>query len=43
MFGFAWAGLKKEERPISKELMDFLRKEQMQRLKNFMRKWFDSH
>lgn len=37
-FGFAWAGLKKEERPISKELMEFYRKEQMQRLKNFFRK-----
>jgi hypothetical protein len=37
-FGFAWAGLKGVERPISKELMDFIRKEQMQRLKYFLQK-----
>lgn len=38
-FGFAWAGIKRTERPISKELMEFVRKEQMQRLKNFFRKF----
>ncbi|MBS3917361.1 MAG: glycosyltransferase family 2 protein [Deltaproteobacteria bacterium] len=37
-FGFAWAGIKRTERPISKELMEFIRREQMQRLKNIFRK-----
>lgn len=37
-FGFAWAGIKRTERPISKELMKFYRKEQMGRLKAFFRK-----
>jgi glycosyltransferase involved in cell wall biosynthesis len=32
-FGFAWAGFKGMERPISKELMNFIRNEQMSRLK----------
>lgn len=31
--GFALAGLKRVERPISRELMEFIRKEQMDRLK----------
>ena len=43
LFGFAWAGIKRTERPISKELMDFVRKEQMDRLKAFFRKWVVSH
>ncbi len=34
LFGFAWAGLKGVKRPISKELMEFIRREQMQRLRN---------
>jgi glycosyltransferase involved in cell wall biosynthesis len=33
LFGFAWAGFKGVERPISKELMNFIRNEQMSRLK----------
>ena len=32
--GFALAGIKRVERPISKELLEFIRGEQMQRLKN---------
>jgi hypothetical protein len=32
--GYAWAGLNREERPISKELIAFIRQEQMVRLKN---------
>jgi glycosyltransferase involved in cell wall biosynthesis len=32
-FGFVWAGFKGVERPISKELMNFIRNEQMSRLK----------
>ena len=32
-FGFAWAGLKGVKRPISEKLMKFIRREQMQRLK----------
>ena len=43
MLGFTWAGFRGIERPISNELMDFVRKEQMQRLKNFIRKRFDTH
>jgi glycosyltransferase involved in cell wall biosynthesis len=43
LFGFAWAGVKRTERPISKELMEFVRKEQMQRLKALFRKWVVSH
>jgi biofilm PGA synthesis N-glycosyltransferase PgaC len=42
-FGFAWAGIKRVERPISQELMSFIRKEQMHRLKNFFRKWAGGH
>lgn len=38
--GYAWAGMKREERPISNELLQFIRHEQMQRLKNLFRKWF---
>lgn len=32
--GYAWAFLKRYERPITQELIDFRRKEQMERLKN---------
>lgn len=42
-FGFAWAGIKRTERPISKELMEFVRKEQMGRLKALFQKWVVSH
>lgn len=38
LFGFAWAGLKGVNKPISKELMEFIRREQMGRLKAFFRK-----
>ena len=31
LFGYMWAGIKRVERPISKELMQFVRKEQMER------------
>jgi len=43
LFGFAWAAVKRVDRPISKELMDFHRKEQMHRLKAFFRKRVVSH
>ena len=36
-FGFAWAGLRRIKRPISTELMKFIRKEQMQRLKKALK------
>jgi glycosyltransferase involved in cell wall biosynthesis len=39
-FGFVWAGLKGVERPISKELMNFIRNEQMNRLKSFFIKMY---
>ena len=42
-FGFSWAGIKRVEKPISKELTEFIRKEQMQRLKNFLWKWVGSN
>ena len=32
-FGFAWAGLKRVKRPISTKLVEFIRREQMKRLK----------
>jgi poly-beta-1,6-N-acetyl-D-glucosamine synthase len=35
-FGYVWAWLSRVDRPITKELIDFRRKEQMQRLKNFL-------
>lgn len=34
LFGFAMAGIQRVKKPISKELLDFIRGEQMQRLKN---------
>jgi biofilm PGA synthesis N-glycosyltransferase PgaC len=34
--GYLWAVIKREERPISKELMAFRRREQMARLKRFL-------
>jgi biofilm PGA synthesis N-glycosyltransferase PgaC len=36
--GYCWAGITREERPVSKELMAFHRKEQMIRLKDFFRR-----
>jgi poly-beta-1,6-N-acetyl-D-glucosamine synthase len=36
--GYAWAGLKRAERPVSEELLRFNRKEQMKRLKAMFRK-----
>ncbi|OGW37731.1 MAG: glycosyl transferase [Nitrospirae bacterium RBG_13_39_12] len=38
LLGYAWGGLTRAERPISKELMEFHRKEQMSRLKSFFSK-----
>lgn len=38
LFGYAWAGSKRTKRPISQELISFIRKEQMDRLKTFLRK-----
>ena len=35
LLGYAWAVLIREERQTTTELMEFIRKEQMQRLKNF--------
>jgi glycosyltransferase involved in cell wall biosynthesis len=37
LFGFAWAGLKGVKRPISKKLMKFIRREQIQRLKKVLK------
>ena len=37
-FGFVWARIKGVKRPISTELMQFIRAEQMQRLRNFFTK-----
>jgi len=37
--GYGWAGITRVERPISKELMAFHRKEQMNRLKQFFQGW----
>ena len=37
-FGYNWACISRVERPISQELMEFHRREQMQRLKNIFRK-----
>lgn len=34
-FGYAWASLRRVERPVSKELMEFHRQEQMDRLRRF--------
>lgn len=42
MLGFTWAGFRGIERPISNELMDFVRKEQMSRLKAFFSKYMVS-
>jgi glycosyltransferase involved in cell wall biosynthesis len=38
LFGFAWAGIKRTDRPISQELVAFIRKEQMGRLKSVFQK-----
>jgi poly-beta-1,6-N-acetyl-D-glucosamine synthase len=38
MIGYIWAWLSRMERPISKELMDFYRAEQMQRLRSIAKK-----
>ena len=38
LWGYIWAYLSRMERPISTELMEFYRAEQMQRLKNIFRK-----
>ena len=35
--GFTWAVIRRVSRPISKELIDFIRKEQMQRLKKVLK------
>jgi biofilm PGA synthesis N-glycosyltransferase PgaC len=37
LLGYIWAFLSRVERPISRELVEFRRKEQMQRLKNLFR------
>jgi glycosyltransferase involved in cell wall biosynthesis len=37
LLGYAWAGLEKVERPISTELMQFIRTEQIQRLKKALK------
>ena len=37
LLGFVWAGFKRVEMPISIELMQFIRKEQMQRLKKALK------
>jgi glycosyltransferase involved in cell wall biosynthesis len=38
LLGFAWAGVKRVERPISDDLVQFVRKEQMSRLKKVLAK-----
>lgn len=37
LIGYCWALVKRAERPVSKELVEFKRKEQMRRLKKFFR------
>jgi hypothetical protein len=34
--GYCWAGLRRVERPVSRELVSFYRREQLQRLKKFL-------
>jgi hypothetical protein len=36
--GYLWAFVKRAERPVSKELVEFRKKEQMYRLRNFFKK-----
>jgi biofilm PGA synthesis N-glycosyltransferase PgaC len=36
--GYSWAWLRRTERPVSRELIDFHRREQMQRLRKFFRR-----
>jgi glycosyltransferase involved in cell wall biosynthesis len=38
LWGYLWASIKRMERPVAPELMKFYRAEQMQRLKNIIRK-----
>jgi hypothetical protein len=38
--GYLWASMLRRARPVSKELVAFSRREQMQRLKNFFGKRF---
>jgi biofilm PGA synthesis N-glycosyltransferase PgaC len=38
--GYTWASMIRRARPVSKELVAFSRREQMQRLKNFFAKRF---
>jgi glycosyltransferase involved in cell wall biosynthesis len=38
LMGYLWAALKRAERPVSKELVAFRRKEQMNRLKSLLRR-----
>ena len=35
--GYLWALIRRFERPVSQDLIDFHRREQIQRLKNFFR------
>jgi hypothetical protein len=34
--GYAWSMLRREKRPVSRDLVAFTRREQMQRLKRFL-------
>src|SRR5205085_7064124 len=34
--GYLWSTLRREQRPVSEELMAFVRREQMQRLRKFL-------
>ena len=34
--GYVWAAVRQRERPVSRELVQFRRREQMQRLKAFL-------
>ena len=38
--GYVWAGVRRMERPVSRELVDFRRREQMRRLGKFLKERF---
>ncbi|MGH7950548.1 MAG: glycosyltransferase family 2 protein [Limisphaerales bacterium] len=40
LFGYCWAALRHEKRPVSRELMKFHRREQMKKLKIILRNFF---
>jgi glycosyltransferase involved in cell wall biosynthesis len=40
ILGYLWAALRREERPVSRELVAYHRSEQMERLKGFLGRWW---